>query len=75
MTALLLVATTAAAADDSILHITLLKRNRKGNYQDGCTAADTFWFSLLAGAKGVDRLPGAHPPTFYYSAACDALDC
>jgi hypothetical protein len=61
-------------ADDSILHITLLKRNRKGSYQDGCTAADTFWFGLLAGARGVDRLPGAHPPTHYYSAASEP-DC
>lgn len=45
----------------------LLKRNRRGNYQDGCTAADTFWFSLLQGARGADRLALAHPPTHYYS--------
>jgi hypothetical protein len=59
--------------DDKVLHIQLLKRNRKGNYQDGCTAADTFWFSLLSGAKGVDRIQGDHPPTCYYSTACG--DC
>lgn len=53
--------------DDGILHLQLLKRNRKGSYQDGCTAADTFWYSLLAGAKGADRLALNHPPTKYYS--------
>jgi hypothetical protein len=49
----------------------LLKRNRKGNYQDGCTAADTFWFSLLEGGRGMDRLPLTHPPTHYYNTACE----
>lgn len=53
--------------DDGIVHIQLLKRNRKGNYANGCTAADTFWFGLFAGASGVDRLSLTHPPTRYYS--------
>lgn len=54
-------------ADEGIVHLQLLKRNRKGCYANGCTAADTFWFSLLAGAKGADRLALRHPPTHYYS--------
>jgi hypothetical protein len=61
-------------ADEGILYVQLLKRNRRGHYSNGTTAADTFWFSLLAAAKGADRLPGPHPPTCYYSSAYDADD-
>jgi hypothetical protein len=60
-------------ADDQVLHMQLLKRSRRGNYQDGTTAADTYWFSLMSGAKGVDKIQGDHPPTCYYSTACE--DC
>jgi hypothetical protein len=61
-------------ADEGILHMQLLKRNRRGHYSNGTTAADTFWYSLLAAAKGGDRLPGPHPPTCYYSSAYEADD-
>lgn len=61
-------------ADDHIVHIQLLKRNRKGHYSNGCTAADTFWFSLLSGAQGSNRVPGQHPPCRYYSTAYEADD-
>ncbi|WIA36527.1 hypothetical protein OEZ86_007821 [Tetradesmus obliquus] len=60
--------------DEGILYMQLLKRNRRGHYSNGATAADTFWFSLLAAAKGADRLPGPHPPTRYYSSAYEADD-
>lgn len=52
-----------------MVQLQLLKRNRKGNYQDGCTAADTFWFGLAAEAKGADRIQGTHPPVEYYSSS------
>jgi hypothetical protein len=61
-------------ADEGVVHMQLLKRNRRGHYSNGTTAADTFWFSLLAAAKGCDRLPGPHPPTCYYSSAYEADD-
>ncbi|KAF6254870.1 hypothetical protein COO60DRAFT_1641961 [Scenedesmus sp. NREL 46B-D3] len=60
--------------DDGIVHMQLLKRNRRGHYSNGATAADTFWFSLLAAARGTDRLPGPRPPTCYYSSAYEADD-
>jgi hypothetical protein len=68
---LLPLSAASSSTDESILQIQLLKRHRKSNYKDGCTAAGTFWFSLFAGAKGADRLPLTHPPTKYYSTACE----
>ncbi len=49
-----------------MLEIQLLKRNRRGFYQNGCTNADTFWFSLLAGRTGRERLAVEYPPADYY---------
>eukprot|EP00878_Enallax_costatus_P010420 GHUV01010877.1.p1 GENE.GHUV01010877.1~~GHUV01010877.1.p1 ORF type:complete len:291 (+),score=87.41 GHUV01010877.1:788-1660(+) len=60
--------------DDGILYIQLLKRNRKGHYSNGSTAADTFWFSLMKAAVGNNRLPGSHPPNRYYSMPYEADD-
>ena len=51
---------------DGILEIQLLKRNRRGQYANGCTNADTFWYSLLASAKGNHRLALDQPPAEYY---------
>ncbi|KAF8065598.1 hypothetical protein HT031_003199 [Scenedesmus sp. PABB004] len=59
--------------DDGVLHLALLKRCRRGHYADGCTAADTFWTSLLAGARGRGVLP-LPPPTHYYASAYEADD-
>lgn len=47
-----------------MLTLLLLKANRRGQYANGCTAADTFWFSLTTGGP---RLAAQHPPTAYYS--------
>ncbi len=55
-----------ARVADGVLEIQLLKRNRRGFYQNGCTNADTFWFSLLAQRAGRERLPLAQPPPEYY---------
>jgi len=51
---------------DRVLEIILLKRNRKGNYQDGTTNADTFWKSVLKNALETEVLALKHPPTSYY---------
>ena len=52
--------------EDGLLHVNMLKSNRKGHYADGCTNADTFWFSLFQGRSGADRLPLTYPPDNYY---------
>ena len=36
---------------DGVLEMSLLKRNRRGNYDDGCTNADTFWYSVCLSTK------------------------
>ena len=54
------------ATGDGILEIQLLKRNRRGQYANGCTNADTFWYALLANAKGNHRLALDQPPAEYY---------
>ncbi|KAL4532079.1 hypothetical protein Ndes2437B_g02505 [Nannochloris sp. 'desiccata'] len=56
---------------DKVLEIVLLKRNRKGNYQDGMTNADTFWKSVLKSAPETEVLALEHPPTSYYWAPCE----
>jgi len=61
-------------ADQGIVYMVLLKRNRKGHYADGSTAASTFWYSLLAGAHGADRLQLQHPPNHYYTLPYEADD-
>jgi hypothetical protein len=49
-----------------VLEIQLLKRNRRGQYGNGCTNADTFWFALLADRTGRERLTLERPPNAYY---------
>jgi hypothetical protein len=51
---------------DGLLEIQMLKRNRRGQYANGCTNADTFWFALLADARNKQRLALAAPPAAYY---------
>ena len=59
---------------DGVLEMSLLKRNRRGNYDDGCTNADTFWYSVCASTDGggrndhggAKRLPLTEPPHEYY---------
>ena len=54
-----------------MIEIVLLKRNRRGFYQNGKTNADTFWYSLLAGKVGRERLQLPYPPHEYYKTDCD----
>ena len=56
---------------DRVLEIILLKRNRKGNYENGKTNADTFWRAVLRSAPEGEMLKLEHPPTAYYWAPCD----
>ena len=54
---------------DGVLEISLLKRNRRGNYENGASNADTFWYSVVregGGAKGAARLALDAPPQNYY---------
>lgn len=66
---------------DNVLELCLLKRFRRGNYENGKTNADTFWFSILRtedgdekkgperrdpGQPGSRRLALATPPQAYY---------
>jgi len=41
---------------DGLLHIHLLKRNRRGHYDDGSTNNDTFWTSVLYKAPANESL-------------------
>lgn len=52
---------------DNILEIIMLKRYRKGHYEDGKTNADTFWYSIFEKAPADLMLPLEKPPTKYYS--------
>lgn len=56
----------AHPAADGLLEIQLLKRNRRGFYANGGSNADTFWFSLLQGRTGRERLQLQYPPADYY---------
>ena len=47
---------------DHILEISLLKRSRRGHYDDGETNFNTFWRSVLAAAPAAEALPAAGPP-------------
>ena len=62
---------------DGVLEMSLLKRNRRGNYDDGCSNADTFWYSVCVSDKasvgdgavdvrGARRLAIHCPPNAYY---------
>ena len=52
--------------EDRILHLVMLKRNRRGNYANNCTNADTFWTSVLQNAPEQETLQLAWPPAEYY---------
>ena len=62
-------------AADGVLEIQLLKRNRRGQYSNGCTNADTFWFSLLANRNGRERLALERPPDAYYRTEWEHIGC
>ena len=65
---------------DDVLEIALLKKNRRGHYDNGCTNADTFWYSVCLSTKfggqnqpgttgdhrGARRLALTEPPHEYY---------
>lgn len=51
---------------DNVLEISLLKRNRRGNYADKTTNADTFWHSVLKSAPIGEKLMLQNVPTTYY---------
>lgn len=53
--------------ENRILHIIMMKRNRRGNYANGSTNADTFWYSPLKKGPAEAVIPVQHPPTAYYS--------
>lgn len=57
--------------EDGILHLTMLKRNRRGNYADHCTNADTFWKSVMKRAPQQERLALPYPPNKYYALAIE----
>ena len=58
-----------------MLEIQLLKRNRRGQYSNGCTNADPFWFSLLANRNGRERLALQRPPDAYYRTEWEHIGC
>jgi hypothetical protein len=49
-----------------VLEISLLKRNRRGHYENGTTNSDTFWPSLLIEDVSRDRALPSIPPSEYY---------
>mmetsp|Transcript_27506 Transcript_27506/g.52351 ORF Transcript_27506/g.52351 Transcript_27506/m.52351 type:complete len:300 (+) Transcript_27506:194-1093(+) len=53
--------------NDGILEIVLLKRYRKGFYEDGKSNSDTFWFSIFRKPNKTEALQLDHPPSKYYS--------
>ena len=66
---------------DGLLHVQLLKRNRRGHYENGCTNNDTFWTSVLYRAPpseslALPRTDGGLPvvPTEYFATEYDKDD-
>ena len=52
---------------DDVLEMSLLKRNRRGHYENGTTNSDTFWPSLLIeDAKRGDRALPPIAPSVYF---------
>ena len=51
---------------DHILEISLLKRPRRGHYDDRHTNFNTFWRSVLTAAPAAEVLQLAAPPAGYY---------
>lgn len=60
--------------EDGILHVSLLKSNRRGHYQDGCTNADTYWSRVFKDCPPCEVLPGDHPPVSYYCCEYEETD-
>ena len=59
---------------DGMLHACMLKRNRKGNYADGCSNADTFWKALFKKHAGDEAICLLFPPSRYYELDDNADD-
>ena len=53
--------------EDGILHVHMLKRNRRGNYANKCTNADTFWYAVTRTAASPEQLQLEYPPAAYYN--------
>ncbi len=60
--------------ENHILHVIMMKRNRRGNYANGATNADTFWYSPLRKGPAEAIIPVQHPPTAYYSSFVELED-
>lgn len=60
--------------DEQVVHISLLKRHRRGHYFPGGTNADTFWTSLFAAAGAEETLTVKAPPADYYFSPYEADD-
>lgn len=52
--------------EDCMLHLSMLKRNRRGNYANYCTNADTYWRSVVQNAPHQETLQLTWPPLRYY---------
>ena len=59
---------------DGIVHLQLLKRNRRGHYANGCTNADTFWRGVFATGGPEETVPSQHAPSCYYSSFVEPDD-
>lgn len=58
--------------DDRVISISMLKVNRRDNYADGCTNADTWWKSLTTSDPTTLQLQ--YPPNEYYSTTYDKAE-
>lgn len=56
---------------DGVLEMNLLKRNRRGRYEQGTTNADTFWRSVTKRAPENETLALEFPPNTYYWSFCE----
>mmetsp|Transcript_10172 Transcript_10172/g.21196 ORF Transcript_10172/g.21196 Transcript_10172/m.21196 type:complete len:291 (-) Transcript_10172:157-1029(-) len=52
---------------EQILEVVMLKRNRKNQYEDKKTNADTFWYSVFWKGRPEEVLQLKQPPIEYYS--------
>ena len=60
--------------EDGMLHACLLKRNRRGNYANGCTNADTFWRAMFKSHPADEAILLQFPPSQYYSLTCEGFN-
>ena len=59
-------------AVDSILHITLMKLERRGNfYGKGRSNTDTFWKSVVKKADTGNTIQLKYAPAVYYRSYCE----